>query len=510
MHAPVLFPNKKLLIHYTGNSDVPVIPLYRSCRLLSLLLFRQNDAQDSIEFNRELMRSMKSYPWASTGIISGGNIFYNSSHPLLDLIVGHLESENESPYHSKHYIERIFQIWAEGETGEVPTIAPKIMIDGDKFDKIEEIEGCVSSGDERILFDLPNNTAKFRSWYKAFSVGKPFKTTTIIENYAMSARLPRHISEDAYLIHGVNLYDAYNSTKHGDITLLISEAPGTTAGKTLLSLKKKNKDRPFSRVLVMTGDERDAKDIREANKLSALPTTMQRRKRPTYANMDLCEAKIDTKWFMMVDSRREVSEFVDLMFADNRPVVPYVAESYRECGRFPYCEKMSKRARRISNTYGFAKIVHTDDMLFHTDGVRNFCKFWTHKHGDSLLKRAATSDGPVGPTASEYVAYLEKVEEDSWEYTVKKRGKKDCMVFCSSARVYSRKKGYEDVPGSSLYRFTNRVWYRKPFAFSPHPNSIEELVGKPPSMLTKSAATSSQKVLKKHVVEDLRVRVAEE
>ena len=114
----------------------------------------------------------------------------------------------------------------------------------------------------------------------------------------------------------------------------MSEVPGTTADKTLSSLKNKNKDCPFARVLVMTGDKRDTKDIREANQLSALATTTQRRKRPAYANMDLCEAKIDAKWFMMVDSRREVSEFVDLMFADARPVVPFVESTCRECGRF--------------------------------------------------------------------------------------------------------------------------------------------------------------------------------
>ena len=138
---------------------------------------------------------------------------------------------------------------------------------------------------------------------------------------------------------------------------------------------------------------------------------------------------------------------------------------------------------------------------------------WIQMNGDSLLKRTANSDGPVGPTASEYVAYLEKVEEDSQEYTVKKRGGKNCGDCCSCS-VYSRKKGYENVPGSSLYKFSNRAefyWYRKPFAFSPHPNSIEDLVGKPPSMLTKSA-TQNTKVLKKNMPEDfdLHVRVAEE
>ena len=464
---------------------------------------------------------MKSYPGAITGNTCDQNVFYNTSHPLLELIVGHLESENESPYHSKPFYARISQIWAEGETGEVPTIAPKLMLDEDKIDKIMGGEEGVFLDDERIQFDLPNNTAKFRAWYREFSMDEPFKTTPIIVNYASSDRLLRHVSEDAYLIHGANLYHAYNSTKHGDITLLISEAPGTTADKTLSSLKETNKDRPFSHVLVMTGDERDAEGIRDANQLAAIPTTMQHRKRPAYANMDLCEAKIDTKWFMMVDSRREVSEFVDLMFAvrrnqtDAKPVVSYVEATYRECGRFPYCEKTLDRAQRMYSEMTWNRIVHTDDMLFHTDGVRNFCKFWIQMNGDSLLKRTTTSDGPVGPTASEYVAYLEKVEEDSREHRVKKRGGKNCCGDCCSWRVSPkrRKKGYENVPGSSLYKFSNRAefhWYRKPFAFSPHPNSIEELVGKPPSMLTKNAATSSQKVLKKHVVEDLRVRVAEE
>lgn len=475
-------------------------------RPIFITVFRQNDLQETSQFNGEFLR-MKTYPGAITGNISNQNVFYNTSNPLLDLIVGHLESENESPYHSRPFCERISQIWAEGETGEVPMIAPKIMLD-----------------DEGKQIKLPNNTAKFRAWYKEFSVGNPFKTTSIIENYASSNRLVRHVSEDTYLIHGANLYHAYNSTKHGDITLLISEAPSTTADKTLSSLKK-NKDRPFSRVLVMTGDERDAKGIRKANELATLPTTMQRRKRQAHDNMDICEAKIDTKWFMMVDSGKEVSEFVDLMFAekkdeaDARPVVPFVEATYQNCIRYPYCEKTAERVLRNYFYPGteWIKIVHTDDMLFHTDGVRNFCKFWTRKYGDSLLKRTATSVGPVGPTASEYVAYLEQVEHDSQEYTVKKRGGKDCRDCCSH-RVYSRKKGYENVPGSSLYKFSNRAGfysYRKPFAFSPHPNSVEDLVGGLSSMVAKRAThTGKMKALKKHVPEDLvvdlRVAGAEE
>jgi hypothetical protein len=78
---------------------------------------------------------------------TNGNAIYNTSHPLLERLVGQLEIEAPCPYNSIPYDYRMSQMWVEGTLGIVPTLAPKIMLN-------EEGENIT----------LSNNTEMFKKW----------------------------------------------------------------------------------------------------------------------------------------------------------------------------------------------------------------------------------------------------------------------------------------------------------------------------------------------------------
>ena len=59
---------------------------------------------------------------------TNGNAIYNTSHPLLERLVGQLEIEAPCPYNSIPYDYRMSQMWVEGTLGIVPTLATKIML----------------------------------------------------------------------------------------------------------------------------------------------------------------------------------------------------------------------------------------------------------------------------------------------------------------------------------------------------------------------------------------------
>ena len=48
---------------------------------------------------------------------TNGNGIYNTSHPLLDRLVGQLEVEAPCPYNSIPYDYRMSQMWIEGTMG---------------------------------------------------------------------------------------------------------------------------------------------------------------------------------------------------------------------------------------------------------------------------------------------------------------------------------------------------------------------------------------------------------
>jgi len=112
-----------------------------------------------------------------------GNAIYNTSHPLLERLVGQLEVEAPCPYNSIPYDYRMSQMITEGALGIVPKLAPKIMLNED--------------GENITLSD---NTEMFKRWWDAYKDNNPIKETPIIHNYAATNLIPRHLGPE-YVIH---------------------------------------------------------------------------------------------------------------------------------------------------------------------------------------------------------------------------------------------------------------------------------------------------------------------
>jgi hypothetical protein len=290
------------------------------------------------------------------------------------------------------------QMVVEGAMAIIPELAPKIMLN-------EEGENIT----------LSNNTEMFGKWWDLYSSDTPFKETPVIHNYAATNLIPRHLGPE-YIIHGAKLYAPWNPTKTS-ITLVISEWFKDRSTYLLSHLDEK--DHPFSEVVVMLPPSIEAHD--DYDSMTVVPVRSQHRSAPDY--MDLCEAEIDTEWFMITNSYHKVASHVDLMFVPGtfKPVAPFTPATYAFCFKFPYCKESVNLAQRFNP--GHEKVVLDFDILYHTKTRNSFCKEWKERfgpEGEDLYKgrrkRKAMEGkiiGPSGPTGTSYAAYLTREGKDS-------------------------------------------------------------------------------------------------
>lgn len=322
---------------------------------------------------------------------TNGNAIYNTSHPLMERLVGQLEVEAPCPYNSIPYDYRMSQMWVEGTLEIVPTLAPKIMLN-------EEGENIT----------LSNNTAMFMKWADMYKDEDPFKYTKVIHNYAATNLIPRHLGPE-FIIHGAKLYSPWDPVKTG-ITLVVSEWFFDRSEHLLTTLDRK--DHPFSEVVVMLPPNVESRD--DYDEMSVVPIRGQHRSGPDF--MDLCEAEVETEWFMMTNSYHHVANHVDLMFTPGtgKPVVAFTPATYPFCFKFPYCKETVNLAGRFNP--GHDKVVQDMDMLFHTETRNKFCEEWKEKNGEEgedlyrfhkrRLQVRKKIVGPAGPTGTDYSGYL--------------------------------------------------------------------------------------------------------
>lgn len=333
---------------------------------------------------------------------TNGNGIYNTSHPLLERLVGQLEVEAPCPYNSIPYDYRMSQMWVEGTLGIVPELAPKIMLN-------EEGENIT----------LSDNRAQFGKWGDLYAHEEPFRYTKVIHNYAATNLIPRHLGPE-YIIHGAKLYSPWDPPRTS-ITLVVSEWFFDRSHHLLSTLDYK--DHPYSEVVVMLPPSVEARD--DYDELSVIPIRPQHRSGPDH--MDLCEAEINTDWFMMTNAYHHVATHVDLMFTPGKfkPVVPFTPATYPFCFKFAYCKETVTLAQRFAP--GHDKVVLDFDMLYHTETRNKFCAEWKEKNGEEgedlykhqqrrVLRRKKAGlgkiVGPSGPTGTAYTAYLVREGKD--------------------------------------------------------------------------------------------------
>ncbi len=375
-----------------GLKKLNFLPCLRSHRkhLFSCLyvLCRKYDGDKWDQFYQKI-------PYSLLNHINGNGI-YNISHPLLERLVSQLEVEAPCPYNSIPYDYRMSQMVVEGQFGIVPKLAPKIMLNED--------------GQNITLSD---NTAMFAKWWSMWEDERPFKETPVIHNYAATNLIPRHLGPE-YVIHGAKLYSPWDPTET-KISLVVSEWFSDRSQHLLETLD--SREHPFSEVILMLPPDVMAKDLYNE---TVVPVRPHHRVAPDY--MDLCEAPVETEWFMMTNSYHHVARHVDIMFTPGsfKPLIPFTPATYAFCFKFPYCKENVNLAQRINPKHD--KVVLDYDMLYNTKERDAFCKKWKEDYGEEgedlykKDKRALVRKefiGPKGPTGTAYVAYLMTYGGDS-------------------------------------------------------------------------------------------------
>jgi len=357
--------------------------------MFTLHIYRQYDGDKWDNFYEKIPISLLHH--------TNGNAIYNTSHPLLERLVGQLEVEAPCPYNSIPYDYRMSQMWVEGTLGIVPDLAPKIMLN-------EEGENIT----------LSDNIDMFKKWAEIWEREDPFKYTPVIHNYAATNLIPRHLGPE-YIIHGAKLYSPWDPTK-SDITLVVSEWFFDRSLHLISNLDEK--DHPFSEVVVMVPPVAGAHD--DYDELTDVPVRTQHRGAPDF--MDLCEAEVNTEWFMITNSYHHVARHVDLMFTPGtfKPVIPFTPATYAFCFKYPYCKETVNLAQRFNP--GQDKVILDMDMLYNTKDRNAFCQEWKeengeegedlYKHQQRRLMFRKKIIGPPGPTGTAYFAWLVREKKD--------------------------------------------------------------------------------------------------
>ncbi len=331
---------------------------------------------------------------------TNGNGIYNTSHPLLERLVGQLEVEAPCPYNSIPYDYRMSQMWVEGTLGIVPKLAPKIMLD-------EEGENIT----------LSDNRKMFSKWAQKWQDEEPYRFTKAIHNYAATNLIPRHLGPE-YIIHGAKLYSPWDPSRI-EITLVISEWFFDRSLNLIKSLD--SKDHPFNMVIIMVPSS--ASNSHDYRKYTKVPVTLQFRDAPDF--MDLCSAQVSTDWFMITNAYHVVANHVDLMFTPGKfvPVIPFTPATYPFCLKYPYCNEIVRLSQRWNK--GHKQVVLDMDMLYNTKERDVFCTEWKTRNGENgedlyakheLIRYEHRGDsiiGPKGPTGTDYLAYLTREKKDN-------------------------------------------------------------------------------------------------
>jgi hypothetical protein len=168
---------------------------------------------------------------------------------------------------------------------------------------------------------------------------------------------------------------------------------------------------PFSELILMLPPYDTADDFLPK---ATVPVQLHYRLAPVY--MDLCEAPIETEWFMITTSYHHVAHHVDIMFTpgSSKPVIPFTLATYAFCFRFPYCKEDVVLAQRINP--GHNKVCYDTHMLYNTRERDAFCQKWKaingevgeylNKEDQHAIGVKREINGPSGPTCTAYAAYL--------------------------------------------------------------------------------------------------------
>lgn len=350
-----------------------------------------------------------------------GNAMYNLTHPLLRKILVQLKEESQTPYNAVPYDYRISQILVEGMLGVKPDLPQKVV------QKWEQETGN----------KLKDNSKQFHRWWIEYGTQKPIRESTTIANYASTNLLPHHLQkEKASLIHGAKHYLPWDRNKH-NITLVVSDWHDELAFNLLYQIDSTN--HPFSKLIVLVPDNLPKTSLLHLSKTETkIEASVQKRKNDFF---DVCNAQIDTDWFMITNSYHVVAEQVDLLFSKNHKfVVPFTPSEHQNCITFPACREAYEKSKKFDPNNRM--IVQDNMLIFNTKERNQFCDEWRNRFGEKRMDidtlNLSESVGSMGPSATTYISYLSRKGNlhDYYEFTDQTfYGARDCFkrIFTESA-----------------------------------------------------------------------------
>lgn len=347
-----------------------------------------------------------------------GNAIYNVSHPLLLDIVSELQAEAGTLYSALPYDYRISQMVVEATIGEPPEFPFKHM---------------QTPGGEDAPEFLPGKKEKLQWWWDAYSAKEgegfdPIRESSVLVNMAATNFLDEHLPEEGAIVHGTDLYAPWDPSIH-KISLVVTDWKGSYSESLLSHIDAS--DHPFTEVVIMHPPQEKgnwwsalASLFSASRKHTSLPVTYHQRTSKDF--MDLCDAPISTEWFMMTNAYHHLSPDVDLMFTPDeirKPLVPYTPADTEYCTAHKACLDALEQAQAFDPEID--EIILDSDLLFHTSHRDKYCELWKEKFGDNgegLFNKNLHQlgvDGPEGPTATSYIAYLSSIgiADDLYEFT---------------------------------------------------------------------------------------------
>jgi len=318
-----------------------------------------------------------------------GNAMYNLTHPLLLKILTQLREESVTPYNTVPYDYRISQMLVEGMLGVKPDLPGTL----------------VQNWEQETGMKLKDNSKRFDRWWNEYGSGKPVRESTVIANYASTNLLPRHLEEEkASLIHGAKHYLPWDRNTH-EITLVVSDWHDELAFNLLYQIDSTS--HPFSKLIILVPDNLSKQSLSHLSSAETkIELSIQKRKHDFF---DVCNAHVDTDWFMITNSYHVVSEHVDLLFSKNdKPVIPFTPADHQNCVAFPVCREAFEKSKQFDPNNRM--IVQDNMIIFNTKERNQFCNEWKNRFGENRMDIEALiledSIGTMGPSATTYISYL--------------------------------------------------------------------------------------------------------
>mmetsp|Transcript_27572 Transcript_27572/g.66274 ORF Transcript_27572/g.66274 Transcript_27572/m.66274 type:complete len:986 (-) Transcript_27572:1744-4701(-) len=316
-----------------------------------------------------------------------GNAVYNLTHPYLRLMVKEMQDENDTPLKSVPYDVRMSQIVVEGSMGIPPDLPTNRSVGW----------GSVNVDVDRVVVDT-EKSYKLRTWWDNYgAIENPMKETRAIRNMHLNDYLPRHV-RNGIIVHGTREYSSWNPEKN-KIGLVVS-GWGDASLPNELTQSFSSSRHPFTEFVVM----QDYNGTIKIEQGLRIPTWRMVRTESSDISFDLCEAPVNSKWFMLTNLYHKLAPSVDLMLtrgSNKKPLIHYTSAYH--CSQDPQCKLILEDARRFYPSLD--KVVLDFDMIYHEETRNLFCQAW--KEAAENITTASTDSRPLmGPTAASYVAFM--------------------------------------------------------------------------------------------------------